>query len=562
MIRIKLKEIAENKGKTITDIANETGLNRNTVTSIYHGQVDGIKFDTLEKIRETYNLSLSDLIEDVAPLTKGIKKISFGEPYKQDGDAIPLTGILPPFLGNQQPKDFFDTSIGNHICFFKKEYGYYYWEKDKMETAARSIVDRYKNEEELNKLFEAFKVCADKLEYLYRYHTEDKVRQYSEEQLKNLSQEIVREASGFWKLSLFIDVFDSGFDVQKIKEIQLKFNLSDDEVSTLTNPDKMTFNNERILSLLKIVKKVSKHQSSIKNKKDLKTLVYSLPEIHDYILDFDYYQSNYSFIKHITLDDIVDEIYSFLENDKWVNELEKLDSYSIDQKKKENLILRRLKIKTNPLFFFKKLIYWREYRKQINLMSIHLFHYIIMDIEEKTGIPYKYLKHLVVDEIPNVFKGLITVETLESRYNRGVILYTTSEGDYHMLVGEEAESIFNEMEKKILGEETNVKIITGRVACQGYARGVARIILGLDDFSRFKEGEILVTGMTRPEFVPLMKKSLAIVTNEGGVTCHAAIVSRELNKPCIIGTQKATQVIKDGDIIEVRANHGTVRILS
>ena len=103
--------------------------------------------------------------------------------------------------------------------------------------------------------------------------------------------------------------------------------------------------------------------------------------------------------------------------------------------------------------------------------------------------------------------------------------------------------------------------MTGQTASQGYAKGVARIILTQDDFGRFGEGEILVTSMTRPEFVPLMKKAAAIVTNEGGITCHAAIVSRELGKPCVIGTKNATKIIKDGDLVEVRANHATVRIL-
>ncbi|MBA7490653.1 Pyruvate kinase [subsurface metagenome] len=61
--------------------------------------------------------------------------------------------------------------------------------------------------------------------------------------------------------------------------------------------------------------------------------------------------------------------------------------------------------------------------------------------------------------------------------------------------------------------------------------------------------------------MPAIKKAIAIVTDEGGITSHAAIVSRELNIPCIVGTQKATKIFKDGDKIEVRANHGVVRIL-
>ncbi|MEN9626429.1 MAG: hypothetical protein RL557_757 [archaeon] len=108
----------------------------------------------------------------------------------------------------------------------------------------------------------------------------------------------------------------------------------------------------------------------------------------------------------------------------------------------------------------------------------------------------------------------------------------------------------------------DVKSITGKVANKGRVRGIARIIYDPRKFHSFTEGDILVTSMTRPEFVPLMKKASAIVTDEGGIACHAAIVSRELNKPCIIGTKIATQVLRDGDEIEVDANSGLIRIIS
>ena len=67
--------------------------------------------------------------------------------------------------------------------------------------------------------------------------------------------------------------------------------------------------------------------------------------------------------------------------------------------------------------------------------------------------------------------------------------------------------------------------------------------------------------MTRPEFVPLMRKAKAIITDEGGITCHAAIISRELKILCIIGTKTATRLLKDGDLVEVDANTGVVKIL-
>ena len=77
-----------------------------------------------------------------------------------------------------------------------------------------------------------------------------------------------------------------------------------------------------------------------------------------------------------------------------------------------------------------------------------------------------------------------------------------------------------------------------------------------------KNGDILVSPMTTPNFVPAMKLAAAIVTDEGGVMCHAAIVAREMKKPCIIGTKIATKVLKDGDIVEVDADKGVVKILN
>ena len=70
-----------------------------------------------------------------------------------------------------------------------------------------------------------------------------------------------------------------------------------------------------------------------------------------------------------------------------------------------------------------------------------------------------------------------------------------------------------------------------------------------------------MTEMTTPEFVPAMLKAAAIITDEGGITCHAAIVAREMKKPCIIGTKIATKVLKDGDLVEVNADNGVVKLV-
>jgi len=112
----------------------------------------------------------------------------------------------------------------------------------------------------------------------------------------------------------------------------------------------------------------------------------------------------------------------------------------------------------------------------------------------------------------------------------------------------------------------SLKILKGNIAYPGIVRGVARIVEQGErskiNMRKFKRGEIMVATMTFPNFIPAMEKAAAFVTDEGGILCHAAIVAREMKKPCIIGTKIATQVLHDGQLVEVDAKRGIVKILS
>lgn len=113
---------------------------------------------------------------------------------------------------------------------------------------------------------------------------------------------------------------------------------------------------------------------------------------------------------------------------------------------------------------------------------------------------------------------------------------------------------------KNTGQE-NLNLIKGTIAQKGLVQGKVKIVLLKMEGVKVDQNDILVTSMTNPDYVPFMKIAGAIVTDEGGITCHAAIVARELKKPCIIGTKIATKVLKDGDLVEVDADTGVVKVL-
>lgn len=135
-------------------------------------------------------------------------------------------------------------------------------------------------------------------------------------------------------------------------------------------------------------------------------------------------------------------------------------------------------------------------------------------------------------------------------------------GNGQLFVGTTKSGIAKKLEIKFLDEVVKKTTqLKGSIAQKGFVTGYVRRVMGHKQIGLVKEGEILVSPMTIPDFLPAMVKAAAYVTDEGGILCHAAIVAREFEKPCIVGTKFATKVFNDGDFVEVDANKGIIRLL-
>jgi len=188
---------------------------------------------------------------------------------------------------------------------------------------------------------------------------------------------------------------------------------------------------------------------------------------------------------------------------------------------------------------------------------------IFSKISKQTGISEEDLGFMVKEEIYSVldkkqFNTEITGERKEAYF------CSNENQKIKMLYGNKALEIIEGF--KELSESRELK---GIIANKGYAKGRARVIVfdiakvsnTFDLINSVEKGDILVTETTSPEWMPACKKAIAIVTAQGGLLSHAAIVSRELGIPCIVGVSNALKVIKDGDIIEVLADSGIINII-
>lgn len=236
----------------------------------------------------------------------------------------------------------------------------------------------------------------------------------------------------------------------------------------------------------------------------------------------------------------------------------KLNEILTKQKKNKELFkkaVKELKIDKGLLEAAQSLIWIRDKR----YVGLTRGGFNKRDLFEKIAQKLKIDREDVVYLLPEEIKaGLLNGKKIDKRLigerKKGYAILINKGKVGNLIVGKELAKLKKE-------EVTEIKELRGKTANPGHASGIVRVIIQDKDLSKFKTGEILVTNMTTPDYLATVKKAAAIVTDIGGITCHAAIISRELNIPCIIGTETASRVLKNGERVEVDATNGIVKIL-
>ena len=275
--------------------------------------------------------------------------------------------------------------------------------------------------------------------------------------------------------------------------------------------------------------------------------------------------------RHIPLFDPSNEPFTI---HHFQQELEKIKSPELELKTiKESLRSRKMKFKQELKSFsaqsylykliimLKEVVFVRDYRdglrQKLNLTLKNLYE----EIAKRANVTTTDIAFLTNQEIIGFLQNKITTEKLQkdiSRRQQQFLLIQRGE-NITIYSGQDVPAIAARELQKAQPKEVNE--IKGIIGSPGVAKGKAIIIHNNSELQQIKPGSVLVAHMTRQDYVPFMRKCVAFVTDEGGVTCHTAIIARELKIPCIVGTNRATEVFKTGDMVEVDANKGIVRKL-
>ncbi len=202
--------------------------------------------------------------------------------------------------------------------------------------------------------------------------------------------------------------------------------------------------------------------------------------------------------------------------------------------------------------------FMQDERKKYVMLATHYHHLFLSEVARRLDVPPDILLYSHPYEIQGFLAaGEVPLNLLSARRDHGLMVLFTEEG-YLALSGEDAERANGRLWPFAAPDSDLLK---GLSAYPGVARGPVRIISTYSDIHDVPDGAVIVSSMTRPEMMPALRRASAIVTDEGGITSHAAIVSREMRIPCVIGTKCATTTLKDGDLVEVDADKGEVHKL-
>ncbi|MFH1054093.1 MAG: PEP-utilizing enzyme [Candidatus Woesearchaeota archaeon] len=200
------------------------------------------------------------------------------------------------------------------------------------------------------------------------------------------------------------------------------------------------------------------------------------------------------------------------------------------------------------------LVYWRNnFAETCSLVSYKILP-LLEKASSKLGLNWDKAGWLSPDEFIDGLNGnnIPDIKIIQDRKNVYGLLYANKKN--LILTCEKINELLN-----LLLETPKDEKIKGLSSYPGIVQGRVKIILSPSDISKVEDGDIIVSPETTPDFLPALSIAGAIVTDQGGMICHAAIVAREMKTPCVVGTKVATRLLKEGDLVEVDANKGIVR---
>lgn len=473
-------------------------------------------------------------------------------------DWIFTAGIHRSFfrIGNYGAKSYFTESLSDFSRFSWNQYFY----QDEFDKTQKYILDKVLSD--INWAFDYYSKTEKAVDDYFKFSREIEkadLTKLSNSELAKLWERFFNAKELSHSRSVVITwILDSGEQPytqhimniikHRIKSSGLKMKLPK-VLATLTTPTEKSYSNMERQEILKFAIK-NKNKISILTEKALEPIA-----------------RKYGWLEHSYIDDpksteeYLGEVkkYQNVDPQRELNRLtkEREETLKAQQKLSKDLGFTSLELK--HLDFARRIVAHKNYRKEGQYFGSFMNQKVFREIARRFQIETKIVHLCFPWEVKQfILSGKFDTAELKKRYEYSILHFYDNGKKYRLYTGEEGKRYRDSLKFE---KENISSMLKGMSAYPGKVTGIVKIVNSKADISKVEEGDILVAHVTYPVFLPAMARASAFVTDEGGLTSHAAIMAREFKKPSVVGTKTATKSFRDGDRVLVDANKGIVRRL-
>jgi len=461
------------------------------------------------------------------------------------GKPIPVKYDIVAYLGKDEVMDDYLTKKSLAAV------AQYYWKKQQKDP---------------DFIFKLSEKCQQK--YVAEFLALDKMVRKTElsslenEKLIGLFQDFSEKYFALWQELIFLDGYDYYGEIllNDILGVE-KDKLTSEELAMLLAPVEVSFLQKERLAILKLAEKIEAAQGL---KEEILKIKYELAakkypwlgkELGKISNKFHWLENDYAIFSYLGQTHFFEKVVTLLADQQKMQiedaMFEELKNIKIEKK----LLIKKYALSAdfvNVASYFAQLGTLRDQRKSYNQLGCGTIELFAKEFSRRSQIALPEVEQFLYWELPNIFQDKSLFKKARKRIGGYFYCPELNWRKPTEFYGNDAINLNKTVKNGIGGK------LAGRVAFRGKVSGVVKIIRSQKDFYKMEKGDILIAPNTRPEYMPIMKMAGAIVTEEGGITCHAAIVSRELKIPCIVGVQGVTNALKDGDLVEVDAIEGAI----
>jgi len=486
------------------------------------------------------------------------QQASAGKPFTI---SYPCSACLGLTLGGKKLPVRFEL-----LFYYHQGYMEGYFSKRSLKSISNYYYGRQKRDQGfINKFYKQWrsKYVNSLLKFIAQMGANN-LKNYSLEQLLARHSEFSLLYAKFWRECMFLDAFDLyGHELLQKTISGFNINITQDDLEILVTPPQASTLQQERLALLLIAERLRKSQGGQPGtySQAIKAQPFLLKALARHSRNYHWLYNSYIAAETLMPKHFYRQIVKLLRRPQLLKQeqelrrdLKLLAVKQIKLRNKYGLTRRQ----SSLVEFFGMLGTLRDERKTYSQMATAELDKLHQAIAGQAGWGRQLVDHVFWWEAGTVFRNPAKFKKeISVRLQQPLFWEFIGPQGGGQLSGQSAVQQNKLMVESIQSQSK----LQGMVAYPGVVRGRVRIIKTKEDFSKMKRGDILVAPNTRPEYVPIMKIAGAIISDEGGMTCHSAIVSRELRIPCIVGVQSATALLKDGELIEVDAKNGVIKKL-